>query len=86
MIDLYQTGDLNLEAFEEARKAFRQRILPDGSPLQLGQRIDVLPSPRKEGETIFGMSLKEYRATCIDGILQWQATGKTWLNYYEPVL
>ena len=75
-------GSLTLEALERARQTFREQILPDGSRLRLGQRVDILPSPRSDGEVVFGQSLREYRAAIIDGLFQWVATGKTAVDYW----
>lgn len=76
------TGNLSREMVRWARKTFCQRTLPDGSHLQLEQRFDILPPPQKDGDTIIGASLKEFRATIIDGSLQWQPTGKTAIDYF----
>jgi hypothetical protein len=84
-MDLYKsTGHLTIEMVREARRALQQAILPDGTLLKIGQRIDVLPPPQNNGDTIFGESWKEYQAIIIDGILQWEATGKTIMDYWEP--
>lgn len=74
---------LNIEALERARKSLRRRLLPDGEPLKLEQRIDVLPSPQSEGDVIFGESGREYQAAFTDGTLQWWVTGKSLVDYWE---
>lgn len=81
-MSLYKMGHLTREMIEIAKESFQQRILPNGEPMKLLSRIDVLPPPREEGDRIFGLaSLKEYRAVTIGDGLQWKSTGKTLVDY-----